>query len=167
LEGKIVKTRRALGVTLTAALLAACGGQAEPAASAPQAARSGITITLTDSACTAEGLGDVLPQQFAAAVVNTTSSRGAFNLHRLNDGHAYAELDAWIQARQRAIAAGGDVDAMPPMNTIILIALVAAGERDTLDGKLSPGTYGLVCRRDSDSGPPAKAIYLHGPFRVD
>lgn len=161
-----MKMHRALAVILTTTFLAACGGQAEPAASATQAARSGITITLTDSACTADGLGDVLPQQFAAAVVNTTSSRGAVNLQRLNDGHPYAELDAWIQARQRAIAAGGDVDASPPMTTIIVRTLVAAGGRDALDGELLPGTYGLVCRRDSVVGP-TEAIYLRGPFRVD
>jgi hypothetical protein len=161
-----MKTHRALGVIFSAALLAACGGQPETAASAPQAARSEITITLTDSACIAEGLGDVLPQRFAAAVVNTTSSRAAINLQRLNDGHAYGELDAWIQVRQRAIASGGDVDASPPMTTIIVRTLVAAGGRDTLEGELIPGTYGLVCRRDSVSGP-AGAIYLRGPFRVD
>lgn len=134
--------------------------------SAAQPAPSPITITLTSSECIAEGLGTVLPVQFAAVVVNTTSSRAAFNLQRLNDGHAYTELESWIQARQQRIREGGDIDAVPPMTTVMMRVIVAAGGRDKLEGKLTSGTYGLVCRRDSPSGP-AEAIYVRGPLRVD
>ena len=121
---------------------------------------------MTDAGCTAEGLGDVLPQQFAATMVNASSSRVAFNLHMLNLGHAYAELESWIQARQRALAAGSDIDAAPPMTTIVARAMVEAGARGRLEGTLASATYGLVCRRDSVTGA-AQAIYVRGPLRVD
>jgi hypothetical protein len=145
---------------------------AAPIASPTQASRPAIAITLTNSACTAEGLGDVLQRRFAAEVVNTTASRVAVNLQRLNDGRQYAELESFIQARQRAIAAGGDIDAQPPMTTIVIRVLLAAGGRGNLEGELAAGTYGLVCRRDSASdfsvaSSPAQAIYLRGPLRVD
>jgi hypothetical protein len=178
----IVATLRSprFGVIAALALVAATTSCAQgtatlsssPPASPTQASRSAIAITFTNSACTAEGLGDVLQRRFAAEVVNTTASRVAVNLQRLNDGRQYAELESFIQARQRAIAAGGDIDAQPPMTTIVTRVLLAAGGRGNLEGELTAGTYGLVCRRDSASdfsvtSSLAQAIYLRGPLRVD
>jgi hypothetical protein len=186
----IVGTLRSprLGVIATLALVAATtscaqgtatlsssppvAAQATATATPTQASPSAIAITFTNSACTAEGLGDVLQRRFAAEVVNTTASRVSVNLQRLNDGRQYAELESFIQARQRAIAAGGDIDAQPPMTTIVIRVLLAAGGRGNLEGQLSAGTYGLVCRRDSANdfsvaSSPAQAIYLRGPLRVD
>jgi hypothetical protein len=184
----IVGTLRSprLGVIATLALVAATTSCAQgtvtlsssPAVAAQatatptQTSRPAIAITVTKSACTAEGLGDVLQRRFAAEVVNTTDSRVSVNLQRLNDGRQYAELESFIQARQRAIAAGGDIDAQPPMTAIVIRVLLVAGGRGNLEGELTAGTYGLVCRRDSASdfsvaSSPAQAIYLRGPLRVD
>ena len=131
-----------------------------------QPSPSGSTITLTSSDCTSEGLSGVLQRAFVAAVVNTTSSKAAFNLHRLLDGHAYHELELHIQQRQQGIAAGNDIPVLPPMTIHVVGVTVEPGERGKLEGTLSSGTYGLVCRRDSPTGK-AEAIYVKGPFQVD
>ena len=131
-----------------------------------QPSPSGSTITLTNSDCTAEGLSGVLQRVFLAAVVNTTSSTAAFNLHRLQDGHAYRELELHIQQRQLGIAAGNDTPVLPPMTVHVVGVFVEPGQRGKLEGTLSSGTYGVVCRRDSPSGK-TEAIYVKGPFQVD
>jgi hypothetical protein len=43
---------------------------------------------------------------------------------------------------------------------------VEPGQRGKLEGTLSSGTYGVVCRRDSPTGR-TEAIYVKGPFQVD
>jgi hypothetical protein len=42
---------------------------------------------------------------------------------------------------------------------------VEAGQRGRIEGTLSSGEYGLVCRSDSPTGT-IEAIYVRGPFRV-
>lgn len=100
------------------------------------------------------------------AVVNTTASKAAFNLHRLLDGHGYRELELHIQQRQQAIAAGNDIPARPPMTVVAVGVIVEPGQRGQLEGTLGSGTYGLVCRRDSPTDR-TEAIYVRGPFQVD
>jgi hypothetical protein len=123
---------------------------------------------LTNSDCTSEGLSGVLQREFAVAVANTTSSKAAFNLHRLLDGHAYRELELHIQQRQQGIAAGNDTPVFPPMTVHVVGVSVEPGQRGKLEGTLTSGTYGLVCRRDSPTKPNStEAIYVKGPFQVD
>jgi hypothetical protein len=124
------------------------------------------SITLTNSDCTSDGLSGVLQRVFVVAVVNTTSSRAAFNLHRLLDGHGYRELELHIQQRQQGIAAGNDTPGLPPMTAHVAGVDVEPGQRGKLEGTLSSGTYGVVCRRDSPTGK-TEAIYVKGPFQVD
>jgi hypothetical protein len=112
------------------------------------------------------GVGAVLQSQFAAVVVNSTSSRAAFNLHRLMDGRAYRELEEHIQARQQAISAGSDRPVLPPMTVHVTGVDVEEGQRGRFEGALSTGEYGLVCRRDAPTGA-TEAIHVRGPFRVD
>jgi hypothetical protein len=126
---------------------------------------SAITFTLTNSDCTSAGVGAVLQSQFTAVVVNATSSRVAFNLHRLLEGHAYSELEQHIQGRQRGISAGSDTPVLPPMTIHVTGVFVEAGQRGKLESTLSSGEYGLVCRRDSPTGA-TEAIFVRGPFRV-
>ncbi len=121
---------------------------------------------MTNSDCTSEGLSGVLQTLFVAAVVNTTSSKAAFNLHRLLDGHGYRELELHIQQRQQGIAAGNDIPVLPPMTLHVVGVMVEPGQRGKLEGTLSSGTYGVVCRRDSPTGR-TEAIYVKGPFQVD
>jgi poly(3-hydroxybutyrate) depolymerase len=139
----------------------ACGAPSPQTQPTP----SVITFTLTNTDCTSLGVGAVLQSQFTAVVVNSTSSRAAFNLHRLLDGHAYRELEEHIQARQQAIASGSDRPTFPPMTVHVTGVDVEAGQRGRLEGALSSGEYGLVCRRDSPTGA-TEAIYVRGPFRV-
>ena len=94
--------RQAVAITGVALLITAIAC-AEPSRQT-QPSPSGSTITLTNSECTYQGLSGVLQHVFVAAVVNTTSSKAAFNLHRLLDGHDYRELELHIQQRQQGIA---------------------------------------------------------------
>lgn len=121
---------------------------------------------MTSSDCTSEGLRGVLQRAFVTAVVNSTSSRAAFNLHRLLDGRSYRELELHIQQRQQGIAAGSDTPVLPPMTLHFAGGMVEPGQRAKLEGTLLSGTYGLVCRRDAPTGK-TEAIYVKGPFQVD
>lgn len=141
--------------------------QTQPSPAAVQPSPSAITFTLTNSNCAAEGIGAVIQGQFVAVVINTTSSRAAFNLQRLIDGRTYQELELFIQARQQAIASGRDTPAVPPMVTHVAGVFVEPGQRGKVEATLSSGTYDLVCRRDSPGGLTAEAIYVHGPYRVN
>jgi hypothetical protein len=156
--------RQAVAIT-GVALLATAITCAEPARQT-QSSPSGSTITLTNSDCTSEGFSAVVQRVFVAAVVNTTSSKAAFNLHRLQDGHAYRELELHIQQRQQGIAAGNDIPVLPPMTVHVVGVMVEPGQRGKLEGTLSSGTYGVVCRRDSPTNR-TEAIFVKGPFQVD
>lgn len=156
--------RQAVAIT-GVALLTTAVTCAEPARQT-QPSPSGITITLTNADCTSEGLSGLLQRSFVAAVVNTTSSRAAFNLHRLLGGRSYRELELHIQQRQQGIAAGNDTPVLPPMTVHVIGVMVEPGQRGRLEGALSSGTYGVVCRRDSATNK-TEAIYVKGPFQVD
>jgi hypothetical protein len=135
--------------------------------SRPQPTSSVITFTLTPTGCLAEGVGALLSAQFDAVVVNKTSSVAAFNFRRLVDGHAYGELELFIQQRQQRIAAGTDRSEEPPWTTVQAQRFVNPGQSETFQVTLVSGSYGLVCRRDKPIvGGNAEAIYVLGPFRV-
>ena len=141
--------------------MSACGELGKPPP-------SGITLTLTDSECTIDGVGALLQDHFDAVVVNKTSSIAAFLFHRLHDGHAYPELETYIKARSQKIVAG-DAEAAaccpPPMTDVWASAFVKPTQTDAFAVELPAGSYGLVCRRDTPSNR-AEAIYVLGPFRV-
>ena len=140
--------------------------QTQPPPSQPQPSQAASTITLTNTDCTFDGLSGVVQRAFVAAVVNTTSSKAAFNLHRLLDGRGYRELELHIQQRQQGIAAGNDTPVLPPMTVHVTGVMLEPGQRGRLEGTLSSGTYGVVCRRDAPTGK-TEAIYVKGPFQVD
>jgi hypothetical protein len=170
--------RQAIAIIGVALLTTAvtCGEPARQAQQSPSATTitsaantvtpSAGTITLTSSDCTSEGIGGVLQRAIVVAVVNTTSSRAAFNLHRLLDGHVYRELEMHIQQRQQGIAAGNDTPVLPPMTVHATGVFVEPGQRGKLEATLSTGTYGIVCRRDAPTGN-SEAIYVKGPFQVN
>ena len=155
---------RAIAIMCVAILTTATSCAESPRQTQPSPSTS--TITLTNSDCASEGLGGTLQSRFVAAVVNTTPSRAAFNLHRLLDGHAYRELELHIQQRQLGIAAGNDTPVLPPMTVHVTGVFVEAGQRGQLEATLGSGTYGVVCRRDSPTGT-TEAIYVKGPFQVN
>lgn len=166
-----VSLRRAAAITALASLLtmSACAQpvpQTRPSPSEITVTSSPVqaTITLTDSGCT-HSLGASLQGQFAAVIENKTSSRAAFNLHRLNDGREYREFELHIQERQQGIAAGNDIPTLPPMTRHMAGVFIEAGQRGKLEATPSSGTYGIVCRRDSPTGR-TEAIYVIGPLRV-
>jgi hypothetical protein len=153
----------------TIALTALCTTLSCGELSRPQPTPSVITFTLNPTGCTAEGVGALLSARFDAIVVNKTQSLAAFNFHRLRDGHAYSELETFIQLRQQRLAAGGDIPEpqIPPMTTTQAQRFVNAGQSETFEVELISGSYGLVCRRDVPIvGGKAEAIYILGPFRV-
>ena len=151
--------RQAVAIT-GVALLTTAVTCAEPARQT-QPSPSPSTITLTNSDCTSEGLSGVVQHAFVVAVVNTTSSRAAFNLHRLLDGHSYRELEQHIQQRQQGIAAGNDTPVLPSMTIHVAGVMIEPGQRGKLEGTLSSGTYGVVGRRDAPTGK-SEAIYVKG-----
>ncbi len=125
--------------------------------------------TMTPTGCTAEGVGALLSAQFDAVVVNKTSSLAVFNFRRLQDGHAYGELELLVQQRQQRIEAGADIAELqlPPWTTLQAQRFVNPGQTETFGVTLISGSYGLVCRRDTPTvGGNAEAIYVLGPFRV-
>jgi len=176
-SGLRFRMRQAVAIT-SVALLTTAVSCAQPAREAQPSSASTIpqpspsastitsTITLTNTGCVSEGLSGVPNRAFVVAVVNTTSSRAAFNLHRLLDGHGYRELELHIQQRQQGIAAGNDTPVLPPMTVHVTGVFVESGQHGKLEATLSSGTYGIVCRRDSPTGA-SEAIYVKGPFQVD
>lgn len=146
-------------------VVAACG-TVGPGAPSP----TGITITLTDTGCTADGVGALLPEQFKATLVNKTSRVMAFLVKRLNDGHSYAELENNIKERQTRMAAGVSEPATgefkPTFATDQTYTWVGPQQTLAWEATLVAGTYGIVCRRDSTTAEVIEAIYLVGPFRV-
>jgi hypothetical protein len=152
----------------TIAMIALCTTVSCGELSRPQPTPSVITFTLTPTGCTAEGFGVLLSAQFDAIVVNKTSSVAVFNFHRLRDGHAYSELESFIQQRQQRISTGADKAelALPPMTTVQAQRFVNPGQSDTFEVGLISGSYGLVCRRDSPTANVAEAVYVLGPYRV-
>jgi len=165
-SGLSFRMRQAVAITGVALFTTALACAEPPRQTQPSP--SGSAFTLTNSDCTSEGVSEVLPRAFVVALVNTTSSKAVFNLHRLLDGHGYRELELHIQQRQQAIAAGNDTPVLPPMTVHIVGVDVEPGQRGKLDGTLTSGTYGLVCRRDSPTKTNStEAIYVKGPFQVD
>ena len=158
------RASKAIAIMCIAILTTAISCAESPRETQPSPSTSAITLTNSD--CTSEGLSGALQSGFVAAVVNTTPSRAAFNLHRLLDGHAYRELELHIQQRQLGIAAGNDTPVLPPMTVHVAGVFIEAGQRGKLEATLSSGTYGVVCRRDSPSGK-TEAIYVRGPFQVN
>ena len=156
----------AVALLTTAITCAEPAHQTQPSPSQPQPSQAASTITLTNTDCTFDGLSGVVQRAFVAAVVNTTSSKAAFNLHRLLDGRGYRELEVHIQQRQQGIAAGNDTPVLPPMTVHVTGVMLEPGQRGRLEGTLSSGTYGVVCRRDAPTGK-TEAIYVKGPFQVD
>jgi len=162
---------RQVAITGVALLTTAIGcaeptRQTQPSPSEPQPSKAASTITLTNTDCTFDGLSGVIPRAFVVAVVNTTSSKAAFNLHRLLDGRGYRELEVHIQERQQGITAGNDTPVLPPMTVHVTGVIVEPGQRGKLEGTLSGGIYGVVCRRDAPTGK-TEAIYVRGPFQVN
>jgi hypothetical protein len=160
-----------IGVALltTAVTCAEPARQTQPSPTASSISASSTpagSIILTNSDCSSEGLSGVLQRAFVVTVINTTSSRAAFNLHRLLDGHGYRELELHIQQRQQGIAAGNDTAVLPPMTLHVAGVFVEAGQRGKVEATLSSGTYGVVCRRDSPTGR-SEAIYVKGPFHIN
>ena len=164
MSGLTIRLRQAVAIT-GVALLTTVVTCAEPARQT-QPSPSTSTITLTNSDCTSEGLSGVLQPALVVTVVNMTSSKAAFNLHRLLDGHGYRELELHVQQRQQGIAAGNDTPVLPSMTIHVAGVMIEPGQRGKLEGTLSSGTYGVVCRRDAPTGK-TEAIYVKGPFQID
>jgi hypothetical protein len=136
----------------------ACGENA-PVVPAPAA-----TITLTYTGCAADGLGALLPEHFTATLVNKTSTEARFNLQRMNDGHAFGELEVHIAEQQRRFIA--DIEQMnpPSFTSIVSSTSVDPQQSHSLQLTLLSGTYGIVCR--GVQRPTIWSAYVLGPYRV-
>ena len=157
-----MRTQRArgwtLGLVVMFAAMTACGAR-EPSVPPAQ-----ITLTLTDNACVGEGLGAVIPEHFVATFVNKTSTAAVFNVQRMNDGHAYGELELHIAEQQRRFMANEDQLNPPSFTSRVAIANVEPLQSHQFDQTLLSGTYGLVCR--GVKTPLLWSAYVVGPLRV-
>jgi hypothetical protein len=157
-----MKTQPARGLTLGLVVLfsvtTACGAR-EPSTPLARA-----TITLTDNACVGEGLGAVIPEHFVATFVNKTSMAAIFNVQRLNDGHAYRELELHIAEQQRRFIASESQLNPPSFTNRVAIADVDPMQGHQFDETLASGTYGVVCR--GVKTPLLWSAFVVGPLRV-
>ena len=157
-----MRTQRArdwtLGLVVLFCATIACGARG-PVAPAPLA-----TITLTDTACVADGLGALIPAHFVATLVNNTSYEARYTLQRMNDGHAYQELELHIAEQQRRFLAETAQLNPPTFTSIATGTVVSSMQTGHFDENLSSGTYGLVCR--GVKTPDRWTAYVVGPLRV-
>ena len=156
-------------VILLASAATACGGSGSPAGNAgddgtqPAEASPVGTFALARSGCSYDG-----PAALAAGEATfTLASQGGsadFDLWLMEDGHAYEELAAHIDAERRRSERG-----QQPLGHPTFATLVAEGSTDpagegTLTTALDAGLYGAACIRFEGSTP---GLWVAGPFTVE
>jgi hypothetical protein len=151
--------RRSTLIVLLIAAADACGGREPTASPQPNA-----TITLTESACVADGLGALIPEHFVVTLVNNTPYEGLYNMRRMNDGHAYEELELFIAEQQRRFLTGTEQMNPPTFTSTFATRSVDPMTTDRSEMTLPSGTYGLVCRGVKTAD--LWTAYVVGPLRV-
>jgi hypothetical protein len=151
--------RRAIWVVLLIAAANGCGGRAPTASAQPSA-----TITLTETACVADGLGAVISDHFVVTLVNNAPYAGLYNMRRMNDGHAYQELELFIAEQQRRFLTGTEQMDPPTFASTFATRNVDPMTTERSEMTLPSGTYGLVCRGLKTA--ELWSAYVVGPLRV-
>jgi hypothetical protein len=154
----------ALGLVAVAA--AGCSGDDEtPPEATP--AESGTTATfptepfahrlrLTDTECTYEGDTTFSSTDtFEAEVVNESSKLGAFEIAKLDEGHTFAEVEAYVASERQRIAKG-EFTGPPIWMTLGERAQLEPGETGMLVSTVTPGTWVLWCAQEH----PPTALFL-------
>jgi hypothetical protein len=135
-------------------LLPGCGGDAGDA-----------RLTLTDDTCTYDG--DETPPAtavFHADLENRSSRLGAFQLARIDEGRAFAEVEAYVETERRRLEKGLQMAGPPSFLTPMARTDIAPGATGVLVADLRPGTYFLWCAQDH---PPTAGLMTARPLRVE
>jgi hypothetical protein len=129
------------------------------------------TITLTDTDCTWTGnpgsiVAALEPVVGHLAVVNQTDTFANLGVYRIDDGHSWAEAEAWYIADQEALETGASP---PPVDFATDLGFsIDAPSRGQYPQNLplGAGIHGIVC--SSNEPPPGEvfAYYLMGPLEI-
>lgn len=122
------------------------------------------TVTVTRDACTADGLGALIPERFRMTFVNGTSDYAVFYLVRINDGSSYQELAAYVGEEQRPLRAGESLPGTPPFVTMFIQRAFGPLGRSDVETTLPRGSYGIVCAQGNSSR--TEALFVLGPYVV-
>jgi hypothetical protein len=137
-----------LAASATIVLLAACGGGD---------GSSEMRLTLTDDDCTYQG--DKTPpatQTFEAELENQSSKLGAFEIARIDAGHSFAEVEAYVKEQKRRLEEGLEIVRPPAYMTLGARAVVPSGESGMLVSTVTSGQWVLWCAHDD----PPTAVFL-------
>jgi hypothetical protein len=139
----------ALVTGVSVAFLASCGDDE----AAPR-------LTLTDTDCTYEGSDTYSSTEtFDAEIVNESSELGAFEIARIDPGHTFAEVEAYMESERQRLGDGLEIAGPPAFMTLGARAQAAGGETGTLVSIVTPGTWTLWCAQNH----PPSALFLIAP----
>ena len=94
-------------------------------------------------------------ETFEAEVVNESSRLGAFDIARLDEEHAFAEVEAYV-ASERKRMAKGEFTGPPIWMTLGERAQLEPGQMGMLVSAVTPGTWVLWCAQEH----PPTALFL-------
>ena len=115
-------------------------------------------LTLTDDSCSYEG--DQTPsaiETFEAEVVNESSKLGAFEIAKIDPGHTFDEVKAYVKSQQQRIADGLAFVPPPIWMTLGERAQIESGETGKLVSTVTTGTWVLWCAQEH---PPTKLFLI-------
>ncbi len=150
--------------TVLVMLAAACGGSAT-ATPSPPAAREVGPLVLSAGGCSYQGAREVSAGRVAIHMVDRTEQTFSLDVWRLDQGHAYAELEAHIAEEQRLDAAHEPGLGHPTFATLAAQLSVPAGTESNREATVGAGTYGFVCIAFA-SATVRGAIWVTGPLSV-
>jgi hypothetical protein len=148
-----------LALGLFAVTVAGCGGgdetppeatPAEPATAATPASEPGAhRLTLTDTECAYEGATTFSSTEtFEAEVVNESPKLGGFEIAKLDEGHTFAEVEAYVESERERVAQGLEIVGPPIWMTRGERAQLEPGQTGMLVSTVTPGTWVLWCLQE-------------------
>ncbi|NJD27641.1 MAG: hypothetical protein FIA92_05025 [Chloroflexi bacterium] len=132
----------------------------------------GGTVSLTDSDCEFEPpAGPIKPGLTEITFVNRSSARGGFHIWRLDAGHTFAELAAFIAEHLEGAERGVDTGP-PPFAHQVTGPTLEPGGTDTWQLMTIEAVYGVACLAPNETARrhgmtrEFVATYAAGPIVV-
>ena len=114
-------------------------------------------LTLTDTDCTYEGATTFSSTEtFEAEVVNESAKLGAFEIAKLDEGHTFAEVEAYVESARQRVSNGLRFVPPPIWMTLGERAQLEPGQTGSLVSTVTPGTWVLWCAQEH----PPSAFFL-------